>query len=180
MKTWESLRNAAVGWVKILRGEEGWQAHFRLSGPGLATALVLFFTFAFLAVVLASFQAGVPSLYGLIEIMFIQSLWVMALLIGFFSTRFATRVKISPFPVLVPGIYALLLYLVAGSLLSLVFGVLLPVLWLVLGFMLYRLGRAAADWHSGISAAFAGLTTVLLVGLPMTLYMLATSAPPAA
>ena len=80
----------------ILRNEAGWEQRFRLTGPGLATALVLFYLFAFLAVVLASLDVGVPTLMGLVGIMLYQSLWLAALLIGIFGTRFAVMSRIGP------------------------------------------------------------------------------------
>ncbi|ODT80771.1 MAG: hypothetical protein ABS76_14990 [Pelagibacterium sp. SCN 64-44] len=180
MTIWLVLQRAFAGWRMILRGESGWQENFRLSTPGLATALALFYVFAFLTVVLASFQVGVPTLQGFFDIMLVQSFWLVALLAGLYGTRFALRSTGSPLPVLVPGIYAMIAYLVLGSLLSLLFNILLPLLWLGLAFLLYRLGRMAGGWTMGVSAAFALLTVVLLVGLPMTLYMLATTFAPIA
>lgn len=180
MKIWQALQQAFSGWRMILRGEAGWDAHFRLTTPGLATALVLFYVFAFLAVVLASLEVGVPTLGGFLDIMVVQSLWLVALLIGLYGTRFAVKSGGSPLPILIPGIYAMIAYLVLGSLISLTIGLLLPLLWLGLAFMLYRLGRVAGQWTMGVSAAFALLSVVLLVGLPMTLYMLATTFAPIA
>lgn len=180
MKIWQNLQAAFRGWLMILRGEPGWQDHFRLNAPGLVTAIVLFYVFAFLAVVLASLQVGVPTLGGFLDIMVVQSLWLVALLIGVFGTRLALKDKESALPLLVPGIYAIIAYLVLGSLISLILGILLPLLWLGLLFMLYQLARAARRWTTGVSAAFALLTVVLLVGLPMTLYMLATTFAPLA
>ncbi len=51
--------------------------------------MVLFYVFAFLAVVVASLEVGVPTLVGLLEIMFVQSLWLLALALAFWGTRFA-------------------------------------------------------------------------------------------
>ena len=172
MKTWQNLQEAFSGWWMILRGEAGWEEHFRLTSAGLVTALVLFYVFAFLAVVLASFEVGVPTLVGFLDIMVVQSLWLVALLAGLYATRFAVRSSGSPLPVLVPGIYALIAYLVLGSLVSLILGPALPLLWVGLVYLLFRLGRMAGGWTTGVSAAFAFLSVVLLVGLPMSLYML--------
>lgn len=180
MKIWQNLRAASQGWLMILRGEPGWQDHFRLTTPGLVTAIALFYAFAFLSVVLASLRVGVPTLDGFLDIMVVQSLWLVALLVGIFGTRFALRDKAPVLPLLIPGIYAIIAYLVLGSVISLIAGILLPLLWLGLLFMLYQLARAAGKWTIGVSAAFALLTLVLLVGLPMTLYMLATTFAPIA
>lgn len=180
MKLWLTLRDAVLGWIGIVRGEADWAGHFRLTAPGLVSALGLFYIFAFLAVVLASLQVGVPTLQGFLDIILLQSLWLVALLIGLFGTRFAVQDKGPILPVLVPAIYALIIYLVAGTLLSLILGLLLPLLWLGLAYMLFRLGRIAGLWTVGVSAAYAVLTVLLLVGLPMTLYMLSAQAVPAA
>lgn len=179
MKIIQALRQAVYGWIMILRNEAGWEQRFRLTGPGLATALVLFYLFAFLAVVLASLDVGVPTLMGLVGIMLYQSLWLAALLIGIFGTRFAVRDHAPALPLLVPGVYALIFYLILGALVSLAIGFLLPLLWLGLVYMLYRLGRMAGGWTIGVSAAFAVLTVLLLVGTPIALYIMPAPIPAA-
>ena len=175
-----ALRDAGAGWLVLLRGHGGWEAYFRATRAGLATALVLFYLFCFVAVMLASLQVGVPEPINFLEIMLVQSLWLVALLAATYATRTALRTGTPVLPIFVPGIYALIAYLVGGTLITLVFGMLLPLLWLALVFMLYRLGRAAGQWSIGVSVAFAVLTLVLLVGLPLTLYMLTAPALPAA
>ena len=56
---------------------------------------------------------------------------------------------------------------------------LLPLLWLGLLYMFYRLGRAASGWTIGVSAAFAVLTVLLLVGTPIALYIMPAPTPAA-
>jgi hypothetical protein len=179
MKIVNALRQAVYGWIMILRGEAGWRERFRFTPAGLMTALVLFYFFAFLAVVLASLDVGVPTLQGMADIMVIQSLWLLALVAGVYGTRAALRDPVPVLPLLVPGIYALVFYLVLGALISLAMGFLLPLLWLALVWLLFRLGRLAGAWTIGVSSAFAVLTVVLLVGTPISLYIL-TAPPPAA
>jgi len=180
MKFFGTLKEAAAGWVKILRGAAGWEEHFRLSAAGLVTALALFYFFAFLAVVLASMQVGVPTLQGFLDIMAVQTFWLVALVIGVYGTRFAVRSDAGVLRLFVPGIYGLIGYLILGSLISLIFGPLLPLLWLGLVFLFFRLGRVAGNWTNGVSLAFAILTVVLLVGVPISLYMLISPTLPAA
>ena len=163
----------------ILRGEAGWQARFRLSVPGLATALVMFYLFAFLAVVLGSLNFGVPTLIDLMIFMLYQSLWLASLLIGLQGTRMAVRDRGPILPLLVPGVYALTFYLILGALVSLAIGFLLPLLWLGLIYILFRLGRVAGGWSIGVSVAFAVLTVLLLVGTPIALYMMPAPIPAA-
>lgn len=179
MTIFRALQHAFYGWIMILRGEAGWQDRFRLTGAGLATALVLFYHFAFLAVVLASFDMGVPTAVGLAVFLLYQSLWLLALLIGVLGTRFALRDTASPLRLIVPGVHALTFYLVLGAVLSLAAGFLLPLLWLGLLVMLFRLGRIAGGWTIGVSAAFAVLTVLLLVGTPIALYMMPAPVPAA-
>lgn len=179
MKIITALRQSVYGWIMILRGEVGWQERFRFTPAGLVTALVLFYLFAFLAVVLTSLEMGVPTLQGFFDIMVIQSLWLVALVLGVFGTRFALRDTGPLLPILVPAIYALVFYLIIGTLVSFAFGFALPLLWLALAWMLFRLGRLAAGWSLGVSAAFAVLTVVLLVGIPISLYMLTAPVPAA-
>lgn len=179
MKIVNALRQSVYGWIMILRNEALWRERFRFTSAGLVTALVLFYLFAFLAVVLASLDVGVPTLTGLFGIMLYQSLWLAALLMGIYGTRFVLRVEGPALPILVPGIYALTYYLVVGALISLAIGFLLPLLWLGLLYMLFRLGRMAGGWTIGVSAAFAVLTVLLLVGTPIALYMLTAPVPAA-
>ena len=179
MKSFGALQQSVEGWVSILRGEAGWQERFRLSWAGLATAVVLFYLFAFLGVVLASFSYEVPTLTEFVATMVIQSLYLLALVIGVFGTRSVVKDKALVLPVLIPGVYALVYYLILGALISLVFGPLLPVLWMGLLYMFFRLGRAGGGWTIGVSAAFAVLTVLLLVGTPIALYMMPAPVPAA-
>lgn len=179
MTIFSALRQSIYGWMMILRGEAGWAEHFRLTLPGAATALVLFYLFAFLAVVLGSLNYGVPTPGGLVATLALQSLFLLALVIGTFGTRYAVRDRGPVLPVLVPGLYALVFYVVLGALLSLTIAFLLPLLWLGLVYMLFRLGRMAGGWTIGVSAAFALLTVLLLAGTPIALYIMPAPVPAA-
>lgn len=175
----KALRQSIYGWIMILKGETNWQARFRFTSAGLMAALVLFYLCAFLAMVLGSLSYGVPQLFDFVASMALQSLFLVALVIGLFATRFAIRDQKPVLPVLVPGIYALIYYLILGALLNLTVGMLLPLLWLGLLYMFYRLGRAASGWTIGVSAAFAVLTVLLLVGTPIALYIMPAPIPAA-
>lgn len=177
MNILKALQQAFYGWIMILRGEAGWQERFRFTTPGLATALVLFYLFAFLAVVLTSLGTGVPTAIQLLMFMLYQSLWLGSLLMGLFGTRAVVRDRGPILPMLVPGVHALTFYLVLGALLSLAVPGLLPLLWLGLVVLLFRLGRVAGGWTIGVSVAFAVLTVLLLVGTPIALYMMPAPVP---
>ena len=172
MKLWGALRDAWLGWVDIVRLRPGWQERFGFSFGALAKALVIFFLFAFLAIAMGSVQGGMPSLPGLLTNLLVQSLGLVALLIGIVVTRLAVKSKVPMLRVLVPGIYGMVFYLVAGSVLAAISIETVPIVLLGLVFLLYSLGRAAGAWSIGVALAFAVLTVVLLVGMPLTLYML--------
>ncbi|WP_127751992.1 hypothetical protein [Devosia sp. 1566] len=172
MKLWAALTRAWRGWMLLLRGDPAWSQHFTLTNPGLAAALSIFLFFAFLSVAFASMGVGMPSMMGIASALVVQALSILALLLAIQITK---RVLASPAPLrtlLVPGIYALVAYLVAGTVVSLIGGPALLLVWLALGYLLYRLGRVAAGWSRGVSVAFAVLTIALLVGMPVSLYML--------
>lgn len=179
MNSFRALQQSVEGWIAILRGGADWRDGFRLTWAGLATGIVLFYLFAFLGVVVASFSYEVPTLTGFIATMVIQSLYLLALAIGILITRSAVKDKAALLPVLVPGVYALVYYLILGALVSLVFGPLLPVLWMGLLYMFFRLGRVGGGWTIGVSVAFAVLTVLLIVGTPIALYMMPAPVPAA-
>lgn len=171
MKIWAALSEASKGWTAIIRGDGDWARHFALTPASLASALVLFVFFALLSIALASANVGMPSLFGLLIALLVQSLSILALLLGILVTRRFMPGDVDLLRLLVPGVYALIAYLVMGTILSLIAGPVLVLLWLGLAFLLFCLGRQAGGWNIGVSAAFAVLTMVLLVGMPVTLYM---------
>lgn len=172
MKIWAALNEAVTGWIAIVRGGRDWARHFSLSMAGLVTALVLFVFFALLSVALASANVGMATPIGLVVGILFQAISILALVVGVISTNRAVPAAGPLMTLYVPGIYVLVFYLVAGTLLSQLAGPLLIPLWIMLGFLFYRLGRMAGGWTIGVSIAFAVLTLVLLVGVPMTIYML--------
>lgn len=172
MKLWAALSHAWRGWSLLLRADSGWREHFSLTPPGLATALLVFLLVAFLSVAFASMGVGMPSLLGIVSALVVQGLSVFSLWLAVHLTRRFLGAQVPLTTVLVPGIYALVGYVVAGTLLSLIGGPALLVVWLALGYLLYRLARTAAGWTRGVSVAFAVLTVALLVGMPVSLYML--------
>ncbi|KRA95131.1 hypothetical protein ASD83_20160 [Devosia sp. Root685] len=180
MKIWTALKEALAGWIAMVRGEADWQRHFAISAAGLTTALVLFLFFALLSIALATADVGIPNFFGLIIALLVQSLSILALLIGILVTRRMVPGEVRLLDLLVPGIYALIAYLVVGTLLSLIAGPVLILLWIGLAVLLFYLGWRAAEWNIGVAAAFAALTMVLLVGMPVTLYMVLgpVAAPP--
>ena len=175
MRMLRALRGAVLGWRGILAGRTDWARHFALTGPGFATALVLYFLLAFLVFIAG---AGTVALSPINVVMglFVFGLYVAALVIGTFATRMMLRWQGSILDLLVPGTYAMMLFLLLGALLAPLGPLGLALALAVVAVLVFRLGRMAGRWSVGISAAFAVLTVVLLVALPMTLYMLASPA----
>ncbi|HTN61490.1 MAG TPA: hypothetical protein VL147_08005 [Devosia sp.] len=174
MKLWAALQAAFLGWVDIVRQRAGWEARFDVSLSGLSKALVIFFLFAFIAIAIGSLQGGMPSPAGLVANLMVQALGVLALLIGIAVTKVAVKSDVPVLRVLVPGVYGLVFYLVAGSILAAISVETMTIVLLGLIFLLYSLGRMAGGWTLGVSLAFGVLSVVLLVGMPLTLYMLGT------
>jgi len=177
MKIWSVLRNAATGWVMLLRRQEEWRSRFTRSAPGLATALAVFIFVAFLAVVIVAIGTDIPGLFAILASIFALSLPLVSMVLVLAGTRMALGVAGPAYDVLVPGTYALMVFvIVEGVLASLIGGPIVMVSWLVLAYLLYRLARAATGWHAGLSAGFAVLTVLLLVAMRQALYMLSSIA----
>ncbi|WIJ24866.1 hypothetical protein [Devosia sp. RR2S18] len=176
MKLWAALASAARGWLLILRGEEGWRAYFSLTAAGLTTALAIFAFAAFLAVGFASMSIGMPSLPGVIMAMLVLAIPIAALFFALQLTRSMLKRDEPLLPVLVPGVYALTAFLLVEGFLAM-FGPVVMLSWLALGYFLFRLTRLARGWSVGVAAAFAVLTVVLLVAMRLGLYMLSSALP---
>ena len=67
------------------------------------------------------------------------------------------------------GIWGVLL---AGAIIDLIMPLAVLVLTAGLAYPFYRLGRVVAEWPVANALIFAVLTVVLLVGIPLTLYIL--------
>ena len=177
MKIWAAISNAATGWVMLLRGQAGWRDYFKRTAAGLATALVLFIFITFLAVVMVAISTDIPGLFAIIAGMVALSLPLIAMAMVLAGTRMAMGVAAPTYDMLVPGTYALMAFIVVeGVLASLIGGPVVLLSWLVLGYLLYRLARAAADWPVAIATGFAVLTVLLLVAMRQALYMLSSIA----
>ena len=177
MKIWAAISNAATGWVMLLRGQAGWRDYFRRTAAGLATALVLFIFITFLAVIMVAIGTDIPGLFAIVAGMVALSLPLIAMALVLAGTRSAMRVTAPTYDMLVPATYLLMAFIaVEGVLASLIGGPVVLLSWLVLGYLLYRLARAAADWPVAIATGFAVLTVLLLVAMRQALYMLSSIA----
>lgn len=176
MKLWAALSNATAGWMMILRGEADWRERFALTAPGLATALIIFAFVAFLAIALASTAVGMPDLFGVIDALLVHGIWVTALFVTIRVTALIVKTAPPTLDLLLPGIYLLIGYLLAGSVINLIFPPAVMAMTIALAFPLYRLARMGSPWTVGVSVSFAAATILLLEAVPRTLYMLSTQA----
>ncbi|GLQ53225.1 hypothetical protein [Devosia nitrariae] len=174
MRIIRAITGAVAGWRAILTSEEDWARHFVLTGAGLATALVLFFLVAFL-ILLYGPAGSAPDFASAAIGLLVFGLYVGALAVSAYATKAMLGLTRSVLDLLVPGTYAMIVFLVAGTFLAPLGPAFALVALLGIALLLFRLGQVAGGWSIGISAAFAVLTAVLLVAIPMTLYMLASS-----
>ncbi len=177
MKIWSALSQAFSGWMMILRGEAGWREQFSLTWPGLVTGLAIFLFCAFLAIAAASTYQGMPDLLGVLDALLAQSLWIVAILISVRLNAGILKSDISTRDMMVPAIYLMVFYLLAGAVINLVMPLAVLVLTAGLTYPFYRLGRVVAGWRAANAVVFAVLTVVLLVGIPLTLYIISNPSP---
>jgi hypothetical protein len=173
MKIFRALRGAFFGWGAILRGDGEWRRHFELTRGGFLVAFVIYLLFAFIALLFGG-GTGALNPVSLVIGLVVLALYIAALAISTYATRAVLQWRESGMVLLVPGTYAMIVYLVAGTLTPLFAAPLIAVGLVIVGALLFRLARVAAGWNFGVSAAFAVFTCVLLVAVPMTLYMLAS------
>jgi len=176
MKLWVAVSSAWAGWMMILRGEPDWRENFSLTWPGLVTSLVIFLFCAFLAVAVASTYQGMPDIFGVVDALLAQVLWIVAVLVSVVLNARILKSDIRLLDMMIPAIYLLVGYLLAGSLVNLLMPLAVLVLTAGLAYPFYRLGHVVAGWRAANAAVFAVLTVVLLVGIPLALYMLSNPA----
>jgi hypothetical protein len=168
------VQSAISGWFDIFARRQEWQKHFDLSLAGLVNALEVY-GFVALACIFAGQAAssGLPSPVTLIVRLLILSLPLVSLTASVYLTRAILRFTAPPMALIVPAIYALAAYLIAGTVLNLAGPAFPPLMLVLVGAMLYCEARIVANLSLTNGVAFALLTLVLLVALPASLYMLA-------
>ncbi|GHA31757.1 hypothetical protein GCM10007989_29780 [Devosia pacifica] len=172
MKLAATLIGAVRGWGALLSNAQ-WRQHFNLTSAGFVAALAIYFLFAFLALSLGGLATGGTSTHALVIGLAVFGLYPCALVIATFGFRILLRRGAPVLDLLVPGTYALVFHLLLGGLLSLVGPPLVIIAVVFTGFLLVRLALAASGWPAPASVGYGVFTCVLLVGMPVTLYMLA-------
>ncbi len=175
MNPFAEIRNAAIGWLDLLGARPDAASRFNATRGGLVVMLVVYLA---LVLITRSIQAvalfgSIPGIEDLLVTVVINALPMLAIFIVVLATVQFLRPPVTLLGLMVPAGYALSLILAVGLPLSLFGGNMFSAAMQgVLGYMLYRLARDIGKFPIGISIAFAILTVVLLVAIPIGLYML--------
>lgn len=169
--------NAALGWRDLLRGDPGWRRRFVPTREGLGPAMVAFLVVIALNIVVQAVGAeGVTPLAILVNLI-VNLLPLVGLGLAIAATVLVLGLRPVFYDLLIPAVYALSLMLLVGLPLSFTDLPVGPVLLLGLGYLLVKLGQAAAEMKLTLAIAFAGLCLLLLVALPLSLYMVIAPGP---
>lgn len=175
MNPFLEIKNAAIGWLDLLGARPGAASRFNATRGGLLTMIG---TYLVLVVVTRIIQTvaifgSLPGIADLLVTLVINSLPLLAIYVVLYVTVLLLKPAAGLLGMLVPAGYALSLILAIGLPLSIIGGgIFSAAMQGIFGYMLYRLGRDIGKFPIGISAAFAILTVVLLVAIPIGLYML--------
>lgn len=177
MTALQQIRLFTGGWGDILFGRPSWREKFELTTSGVAVAVVVFLVTVGMRVADGLAVVGTPDLATLVQAMLINLMPLFGLILGTLLTYVSLRIERPMLDVLVPGVYALALTLMLGTLLVF-FGLIVgPLVLALLAVMLARAARVAGGLGIGVSIAYAALVVVLLVVLNEGLYMLVASSP---
>jgi len=169
------IKNAAIGWLDLLAARPDAAARFSATRGGLLTMLGTYLVFVIITRIIQTVAlfGAMPGIPDLLVTLVINSLPLLAIYLVIHLTVRLLRPPVGVLALLVPAGYGLSLILAIGLPLSLVGGgIFSAAMQGIFGYMLYRLARDIGKFSIGISAAFAILTVVLLVVIPIGLYML--------
>ncbi len=172
MRLWSLLKHAVLGWRAIVIGDPDWGQHFRANPAGMVTALIILLLVALAVTLVGTIGASMSEL-ALVLAVLVELCGVAGLVLATLAIRLESRSQVPALTVIVPGIYALVPYVVVRTALAIFVAPLVVLALVGLAFLLYRLGRVAGQWSASAAAAFVVLSIALLVTLPTTLYMLA-------
>ncbi|MEO5806206.1 hypothetical protein [Devosia sp.] len=175
MKIFGLLRGAVLGWIDIVAGRAGWRDRFSFTGAGLIMALVVF---ALVALIVTLFETTGESIsgFGIGAALVVEMMAVLAIVVASFAVKIVTRSAGPVRELIVPGIYALVPYVLVRAIMVAFAAPLVTLVLLGLAFLMFRLGRMAGPWRWPAALAFAVLMIVLLVGMPLTLYIVGNPA----
>lgn len=177
METLNQFNDAAAGWYKLVMRQPGWRDRFVLTTQGLLVALAGYFGIVILAILIQGALSGTADFARLALSIVANSLPLAGVVLAIVATVLLLQIKVPMIEMVVPAVHALTLLLLAGFVLTIVGGILAPVLLALLGYMFYRGGREILGLSIAFALAYAALSIVLLVALPMSLYMLGAPGP---
>jgi len=172
-----AFRGAIEGWGELLRNRVGWRDGFDFGPSGLLAAFTWYFLLVVGTIVIQFMRGGRGTVEQVLLTTAINILPVVGIAIAIGLSIFALRAKTSFNALLVPALYAMTFMLILGIPLSFIEVPTGPLLLALLGYALYREGRAIAGFPVTLSIAFAALCVVLLVALPLSLYMVSATGP---
>ena len=174
------LADSLRGWGELLTGKPDAGRYFRTSAGGIAVAAGYFVLALLLGGAAQSAGAGMPDLAQVLFGLLAQAATIAILGVAMAQTLRFLNLGVPLATLLVPALYALA-YSFALAVPLLLVGPGAGLIALVLlGVMLYRLGRGLAGMARGVAAAFAVLCVLVLVAVPNALYMLVSLLPQAA
>lgn len=168
------LGDAAIGWLDLVGGRSP-GTRFRANRSGLIVAIG-YYVVAVLLVLFVQAQTQFSTLptidQAVISLLFNAIPLLVVYLIAFITVRLL-KPAAGLLDILVPATYGLTLIIAVGLPLSLFSGnQVSAALHGLYGYMLYRLARETGKFNIGSSIAYAGLSVLLLVAVPVALYML--------
>lgn len=126
---------------------------------------------------LQGIAGGVASLIDFAGGIVANGLPLVGVSLALWLTIMLLQIRVPMLTMLVAAIHALTFVLVAGFLLAFAGGSLATALLGLLGYLFYRGGREILGLGMAFAIAYAALSIVLLVALPMSLYMLVAPGP---
>jgi hypothetical protein len=169
--------NAGAGWWALALWRPGWQGKFVTTRRGFLVALGFYFAIVAIAILVQGIFAGVPSIPELLFGLVFNGLPLLAALFALWGTIVFLGIKVPQMSAMVPVTYAMTFFLLAGIVIASLIPAAAFVLLAILAYLLYRAGREILGISVVFALAYAALSIVLLVALPMSLYMLFAPAP---
>lgn len=177
MTAGEQIGNASLGWLELISGREPVQPRFSPDRAGLVTAVAVFGAASVLGTIVRGVARGYPSYTEVFIGLVIDLILLLLVLAVAHYTARLMRAPIRGLELVVPAAWAMALLWLLLVPLSLLDRIVYNALLGMLGFMLYRAGRLIARFGIGTAIAYAILSVLVLVALPLSLYMVLAPGP---
>ena len=177
MNPFQAGWQGALGWRDLLAQRESWREHFDQTFSGMVRAIYVYLIVVALNIAVQLAGAALMALIAIAANDALNLLPLIGLMASVVATALVLRLRSNLHGLLVPAIHGLALAVLAGIPLSAIGVPAGPVVLALLGYMMFRLARAAAGLDLRVSIAFAALCIVVLVALPLSLYMVIAPGP---